>query len=420
MPVYYFVWLSVILVLSCALTLLSHRRKVAIQVEKGIAAATDILDSSTEGLITTNSSGEIIKFNRAAESIFGYKADYVTGKNFLLLLSEEAHETHRHIMSGSNSKTVSQSLEIMACRSDGTRFPSALTIKPIQGEGLGVFLGMFRDISARKLAEVNSQKSQQFMEFLLQSSAAVFYTCDVKHGTNINYVSPNVERLLGYKPETITGTAAFWSRHVHPDDHDHIQTNRISRTKDTRENLEYRLKFADGSYRWIADSRIMVNDRNGEPVLLIGCWTDINEKRRAEVNLAVHEERLRIGLKCAKLATWDWDINTGKIAWSGDVHEKLGLEEKLAINFDDFCATTHPEDHELLQSAFRQCLVQDKSLDIEYRIVWPDKSIHWIHLAGDLINDEIGGPVRMVGALSDVSEQKQLRVAQAPGLRVAS
>ena len=390
---------------------LRHRRVVAGKIEEGAADARDILDSTADGIITTNSAGEITKFNLSAEQIFGYKADNVIGKSFQLLLPEETHDTHGQIMSGSVSNAARHNLELMARRSNGTNFPLSLMIKPIRNHGETVFLGMCRDISARKQAEVNSRKSQHMMGFLLQSSPVVFYTCNAKSGSLISYVSPNVEKILGYQPETITSAAAFWSRHIHPDDHDRIQASRLSRITDGQDDLEYRLKLPDGTYRWIAESRTTVNDENGEPNLLVGCWTDINEKKKAELNLALKEERLRISLKCANLATWDWVINTGKITWSGHINEKLGLGAKVAEDFDKFCGIAHPEDLEALQSAFRSSLVQDQALDIEYRVVWPDKSVHWVHLVGELINDEQGSPVRMAGILFDISAQKQLRVA---------
>ncbi len=80
----------------------------------------------------------------------------------------------------------------------------------------------------------------------------------------------------------------------------------------------------------------------------------------------------------------------------------------------------HPEDLENLLAVFRQCLVNDESLDIEYRVVWPDKSIHWIHLKGELINDDIGNPVRMAGVLADISDQKYIRAVPLGEAKLAS
>ena len=48
---------------------------------------------------------------------------------------------------------------------------------------------------------------------------------------------------------------------------------------------------------------------------------------------------------------------------------------------------------------------------MEYRVLWPDRSVHWIHLMGELISDDSGSPVRMAGVLSEVTSRKKLRVA---------
>ncbi len=418
-----FIWLLVVLSLSLLLSHLLHRRKVSAQIAKGAADAQGILDSSAEGIVTTDNEGKIIRFNLAAENIFAYKAHNVIGKSFLFLLSEETQKTHTNIMSRANSDSNGHgyhSYELMARKSDGTNFPLGLTVSPNQEQGKHGYLAMFRDISTRKQAEFNSHRSKYLMKFLLQSSPVVFYTCNLKSSSTITYVSPNVEKLFGHTAETITGTPGFWPRHIHPDDDGHIHSSRLSGLKDGHQETEYRLKLPDNSYRWIADSRTVVNDENGKPNLLVGCWTDIHDRKDAEVKLAAKEEQLNIGLKCANLLTWDWAINSGKITWFGKVIEKLGLDRKQLTNFDDFSRIVHPEDNEALQAAFRHCLVADEALDHEYRVVWPDKSVHWIHLAGELINDEIGSPVRMTGALSDITAQKQLRAAPSLAAKRAS
>jgi PAS domain S-box-containing protein len=249
------------------------------------------------------------------------------------------------------------------------------------------------------------------MEFLLKSSPIVFYTCDAGKGHSITYVSPNVESMFGYKPETVVDASAFWLRHIHPDDYEEFQLRRQSQQDQGREEIEYRLKMAGGNYRWIRDSHTVVYDEGGKNALLIGRWTDIHERKITENELALKEESLRASLKCAKLATWGWLINTGEMSWSGDVDEKLGTRQEGLETFENFCEITHPEDRQELMNTFRHCLVESRMLDIEYRVLWPDKSIHWIHLIGEVINDASGSPLRVAGVLSDVTAQKQLHLA---------
>jgi PAS domain S-box-containing protein len=353
---YVFIWLLVVLTLSLLVLQLRHRRRVAAEIKEGVADARSILDSTDEGIIVTNDSGKIITCNQMAETIFGYKAKNIIGKNFLLLLPEEFHQAHQHTMSGTAANITSQTHELLARKADGTRFPLSLTIKPARQKGKRVFLGMFRDISALKLAETSNWKNKQLMEFLLNSSPIVFYTCDVGKSYSFTYVSPNVETLFGYKSETIADASAFWLRYVHPDDHDLIQLSRLSQLTQGREEIEYRLKLSDGNYRWISDSHTLVRDEDGKPMLLIGRWTDIHERKVAEIELALEKESLRASLKCAKLATWDWLINTGEMSWSGQIDETLGISKKQLADFDEFCAISHPEDREILMNTIRQYL----------------------------------------------------------------
>jgi len=405
-----FIWLLVVLTLSLLLIHLRHRRLVAAEIEEGVANARDILDSSDEGIIITNESGKIIRFNKMAIQIFGYAAENTVGKNFLMLLPEDSHDAHRQTMSGSLPGAVNQSLELVARRADGTRFPLTLTVKPVRLNGQQVFLGMCRDITALKRAEASSWKNQQLMEFLLKSSPIVFYTCNIEKGHSITYVSPSVKEMFGYKPETITGSPAFWRMHIHPDDRDQVHYHHVPVPEGGRTQLEYRLQLPDGSYRWIADSHTLVRDENGRECLIIGRWTDINDRKEAETRLKLKEESIRASLKCAKLATWGWSINTGEMSFAGDIEKQLGSEQRQLADFNDFCEITHPEDHEALLDTLRQCLVAGEVLDLEYRVLWPDESVHWIHMSGELISDDSGSPVRMAGVLRDVTTQKKLRV----------
>lgn len=79
--------------------------------------------------------------------------------------------------------------------------------------------------------------------------------------------------------------------------------------------------------------------------------------------------------------------------------------EQLPI-LQHFFDTTHPEDSEARLNTFRQCRVKDEALDMEYRILWPDNSVLWIHLAGELANDDSGSPVCMAGVPSDLKAKK--------------
>lgn len=414
MPLYVFIWLLVVIALVVSLALIRHSRKVATQIEMGLARARGVVDRCSEGIVSMDTSGVIDRFNLAAESIFGFTEAGLIGESFLTLFPRQMQEECAGILESAAADAGSagtQHYEIVARRASGDVFPLAVNVALVNDEGTTRIQVMCRDISARRLAELSNAKSQKTMTFLLQTSPVVFYTCDPNGSLPIIFVSPNVEKIFGYKPEAITGASAFWPRHIHPDDIERVHISRAQVSKEYHDELEYRLKMPDGSYRWISDHRETIRDDEGRPSLMVGCWSDIHNRKVAEESLAEKQEHLRISLRCSGLMTWEWHINSGEITWFGNVSQALGIEADQLANFSGFSEIAHPEDADNLQEAFKRSLIHDENLDHECRVICPDKRILWIHLAGELINDEAGSPVKMAGILSDITEEKQLHVA---------
>jgi PAS domain S-box-containing protein len=400
--------------LLLAYLLLRHQRIIASQIKRGNERARNILDSSADGIITTDKDGKIRNFNRSAESIFGYRSRNVLGKDFHMLLSEDAGKSVQNLMSARSAELPADknhNFELKGRRANGEAFVMSLMIVPVRANGSVSFRATVRDINEQKQFEINSRYYKQMMEYLLQASPVVFYACSPTGNLPITFVSPNVEELFGYKPESIMNSAAFWPLHIHPEDRECIEPAEESMRQNDEVRLEYRLKLNDDSYCWVADSRVLVRDESGDPHLLIGSWESIEERKQRELELDLDKERLRIGLRCAELASWDWVINTGEVTWSENMTEQLGFPEALLSDFDHFTTAAHPEDRDGIRDAFRESLVYDQPISYQYRIIWPDKSIHWIHLKGEFVNDDGGSPVRMTGVMEDITAQKQLHEA---------
>jgi len=77
-------------------------------------------------------------------------------------------------------------------------------------------------------------------------------------------------------------------------------------------------------------------------------------------------------------------------------------------------SVVHPEDQAAIKAALKHSLVSNAHFDEGYRVTWPDKSIHWIHAIGGIIQDGDGNPSHMAGVLYEVTERKQLRLLDRP------
>jgi PAS domain S-box-containing protein len=124
----------------------------------------------------------------------------------------------------------------------------------------------------------------------LAHSPAVLYTLKIEGDRLIPVlISDNMERLLGVTPEK--ATYDWWESSLHPEDYDRTLAAVMAGRETRGYTIQYRIRHADGSYRWIEDSNRVVLDGD-TPVELVGLWTDITERKRLEGELILREQQL--------------------------------------------------------------------------------------------------------------------------------
>jgi PAS domain S-box-containing protein len=125
--------------------------------------------------------------------------------------------------------------------------------------------------------------------------------------------------------------------------------------------------------------------------------------------LADGENRSSSALSASRSGAWDWNLKTGGLSWSDGLERIFGFGEgDIELTHESLLDRVHVEDRHRVANAVDACLKGGKEYDIEYRILWPDASIHWIHEAGDVLLDLNKEPVRMLAVVSDISKRKFL------------
>lgn len=134
--------------------------------------------------------------------------------------------------------------------------------------------------------------------------------------------------------------------------------------------------------------------------------SDISERKRSEQALQASEERLCLATEAAQLGIWEWDLSSGELAWNEPGKAILGLAPDRAVSIPVFLNAIHPDDRQVLDQPTAQTLVAQKIYEREYRVIWPDGSLHWVLDIGQGYSDETGKPVRMAGIAMDITRQK--------------
>ncbi len=131
------------------------------------------------------------------------------------------------------------------------------------------------------------------------------------------------------------------------------------------------------------------------------------ERHHADTDLREREERLRLALQAADIGIWDWNIRDNTIRrWGGEA-ARYGRPAEATGTFETFLNVIHAKDRDRVREAIEAAVQTGVAYDIEFRSVWADGSIHWVHSKGNVLRDAKGAPVRMLGYIRDVTRRKQ-------------
>ena len=133
---------------------------------------------------------------------------------------------------------------------------------------------------------------------------------------------------------------------------------------------------------------------------------------RIEERLREKEERLRLAIDATKMALWDWNVESGQATWAGHYGELFGQNpDAIQDTYDAFLALVYEEDREQVRIAMQRALEDGAPYASEFRVRWPDQSIHWLQWWGEVFRDEQKRPIRMIGLLQDITRSREMEEA---------
>jgi PAS domain S-box-containing protein len=261
--------------------------------------------------------------------------------------------------------------------------------------------GVLREITARKEAE---EARERLAAVVTASTDAIYSITLAGIITSWNRAA---EQLFGYSAGEMIGQSILClipaDRHADED----IILASVARGERI-ENYETRRIGKSGQPIDVSISVSPIRDARGSIIGASKIARDITERKRAEERLRENEERLRFIADRAQVGYWHWEITADRLEWSPLSKQLFGLRADEPMNYARFLAALHPDDREPSNRAVRACLDSggQTDYDVEYRTLWPDGTVRWIHAKGDAVFAD-GKPVRMAGIALDVTARKQ-------------
>lgn len=140
-------------------------------------------------------------------------------------------------------------------------------------------------------------------------------------------------------------------------------------------------------------------------------FNDITDRKKADLSLKASEERLRLAIEGADLGTWHWNLETGEVHFSERGLILMGMPPGTPMSYGSSLAAVHPDDRTWVDAAARRASSEGPKLELEFRTVWPDGSIHWVAVRGLTTYDQAGRALHMEGVILDLTERKRAEEA---------
>ncbi|MBD3307175.1 PAS domain-containing protein, partial [candidate division KSB3 bacterium] len=141
----------------------------------------------------------------------------------------------------------------------------------------------------------------------------------------------------------------------------------------------------------------------------IGVGIDITERQATETALQVIKDRLELAMEVGGLAWWDWDVQTGHVAYNAHKAEMLGYDpSELDPTVDTFTAMIHPDDYDRVMHAMRDHLAGKGDYNVEYRMQTKSGDWRWFRDRGSVVErDAEGNPARLTGVVFDTTDRQR-------------
>lgn len=280
------------------------------------------------------------------------------------------------------------------------------------------FIGVAYDITETKAAERASHDREARLSALISQSTAGFAQVDLEG--RFTMVNDRFCEIAGWPRAALMQTTM--QAITHPDD---LQRNVPLFERAIREGTPYthekRYLRADGGIVWVNNSVSIVRGPDGAASGVLAVTLDISERRAHEAELRRSEERLRLAIESAGMASWELDLETMQGEWSPNRFDLLGLPrpDTLRGTFAEWLDRVHPGDRERTRAAAFRCFDEGVPFSMEYRICRADDGRErWLHSHGNRVDYPAEDHrSRFVGVSFDITDRKraeeELRVSEA-------
>lgn len=366
----------------------------------------NIFNQSIDIICTIDMNGCYIKLSAACLKTWGYSPEELAGKNYTdFVYHEDILNTTRIAQEIINGKEITH-FENRYVTKSGQLIPMLWSAK--WDSRSKIMYCIARNNKDKKTAEEKLTESEAFLKEAQRLAKMGSWKFDFR--TDKLTWSEELYNVFDTDKSTFLETHGSFIHLVDEKDRQFVQDT-SKRTQLTGEpfNIQYSITTSKGEKREIEEFGYGEKDKNGIVIRLFGTAQNITERKKAEEKIREANQRFTLVSKATFDTIWDWDLTTNTFYW-GDGFELIfghGIEG-LQIDPSSWTENIHSEDYQRVMNGIYEVIkgTETNWLD-EYRFRRKDESYAYVLDKGVVIRAEDGKPIRMVGAIQDITKRKE-------------
>ena len=389
----------------------------------------DLFEFSPDAVIMMDQEWRVALANRRAITLFGYCREEIQGLQVDRLLPEidckELSRICRETRDASRAGVLGTGLsEHQALKKDGTVFPIEINFTPLYAEEGFLIVAAVRDITERKQAEKMLRQTTEHLQTLIET--APLPVIELDRNGNVTQWNEASTLLFGWTKDEVLGRPLPYVPEGHEVQADRLWERAVQGCRSTK--YEIRRMRKDGTILDLALWSARLPDDGSGVNGSVGFLVDITEQKRvaealkeAQVELerrviertdelAESRKQLEVAIDGANLATWDWNIPTGRFRFNhrwADLR-RLNPQEVTPL-IASWWESIHPDDRTNVQLHLESYLAAPVGLyEMEMRVQAKTDEWSWTLVRGKVIERAgDGSPIRMAGIEIDITERKR-------------
>jgi PAS domain S-box-containing protein len=363
--------------------------------EDSLANFRTFFESITDMIFVGNSGGKLIFANPAVLPTLGYSAEELMTMHLLDLhpgdQRQEAEAIFAAMLRGERASCL-----LPIVRKDGSLVPVETRVWSGQWNGMNCLFAVAKNLSVE-------QEAQQLFERLFRSNPSLMALSEL---SNRRFSDANDAFLhtLGYSRAEIVGKTAA-DLNLFPNEEQQTAAREYLLSAGRVANVELQIQRKDG--------KILIGLFSGEIIrsqgrqFFLTVMNNITELKQMQSALKESNDRLHMAAQAGGVGIWDYNVLDNQLVWDDQMFRLYGIQRsQFSGEYKDLLKGVHPADQQRGHEEIQLALRGGGNFDTEFRVVWPNGSIHDIRALAVVQRDAAGLPLRLIGTNWDITAEK--------------